>query len=245
MSTGRAYNIIRTTSAQPDIVANSEDNLNSDFFITYFMVSEQKCQDKKLILGHLWMKAAMTAIWLCSRTVGSKNKDNQDARERFRSGAKTLSQFVCCRRNEVLLLRKKDTSQEKDVVVIFFFNQLNSTKKGSSPRSPDSALFTHDIVTTVSEYIWNTDLKTGERAWKSVLMICVRASCCCQITASVLVPDILLLDFLPTCFRSSISVLWEEVLNFAGRSHFFQFPGASGWKFCISFEINFFNLAFQ
>lgn len=39
---------------------------------TYFMLSEQKHQDKKLILGQLRMKAATTATRLCTKDSGKR-----------------------------------------------------------------------------------------------------------------------------------------------------------------------------
>lgn len=70
------------------------------------------------------------------------------------------------------------------------FNQVNSTTKGCSPWSPDGALFIHNVVTIVSDCVWSCDVKNGEQAWEWMPLVSVQASCCCQITASVLVPDI-------------------------------------------------------
>lgn len=52
--------------------------------------------------------------------VESENKDNQDARERLRSGAETLSQFSSvAEKLKFCVIKRKDISQEKDVVVFF------------------------------------------------------------------------------------------------------------------------------
>lgn len=69
-----------------------QGNLNLDLVVQLLLL--QACKNrktKKLVTpGQLRTKAATTAADFIPRTVGSENKDNQDVRERFKSGAETL-----------------------------------------------------------------------------------------------------------------------------------------------------------